>query len=153
MAKQKRTPQASRDPDLLGRLWQDTVLSLRLMFDRRIGGGVKLIPLGVLLYMLSPLDFLPDILLPFGIVDDLGVFVLGLQMFIRSAPREVVDEYRGIRKPTPPAQAPGTPPTVDGGAPYVIEGHYEVLDDGWDDYSADEDSDDSAYQNHNPRWR
>lgn len=120
--------QTPRDPDLLARLWSDIGLALRLLIDRRVSGGAKLIPALMVLYILSPLDFLPDLLLPFGVVDDLGAFLLGLQLFIHSAPREVVNEYRRVRAPA----APGTPRDSDT-PPHVIDGHfYEVLDAEWD---------------------
>lgn len=127
MTKQK----LPRDPDMLARLWSDVVLALRLMLDRRVSAGTKLIPALMIVYMLSPLDFLPDLLLPLGIVDDLGVFLLGIQWFIHSAPRYVVDEYRGLTSRT----APGTERT-NGQLPPVIDGRYQVLDDEWDNYDA-----------------
>jgi uncharacterized membrane protein YkvA (DUF1232 family) len=114
----KRKTQAN--PDLLARLWADMVLATRLLFDRRVSGTTRLIPLLTVLYILSPIDLLPDVLLPFGVVDDLSAFLVGLQWFIHAAPRDVVDEYRGIRPRkqggsyTPPEQA------------QIIEGEYEV---------------------------
>lgn len=137
MTKNKTT----RDPDMLARLGSDMMLALRLFLDRRVSLGTKLIPVLMVVYMLSPLDFVPDLLLPLGVVDDLGAFLLGIQWFIHSAPREVVDEYRGGRSRT----APGTR-RVDGRLPPVIDGRYQVLDDlddQWDNYSATED-DESA---------
>ncbi len=119
MTKQKR----NANPDLLARLWNDTVLGWRLLFDRRVSGPAKLIPLLIVAYIFSPIDLVPDVLLPFGVVDDLSALLLGLQLFIRSAPRDVVDEHRGLR----PRRQPGgyTPPQ---GA-QIIEGEYEVRDE------------------------
>ncbi len=118
MAKQKRS---DYDPDLLSRLWNNLTLSGRLLLDRRVGSGTKLIPLLMALYILSPIDLMPDVLLPFGIVDDLGALVFGLQMFIHNAPPEVVAEYReritGVAKRKAKEDQ------------NVIEGQYEVKDD------------------------
>lgn len=120
MAKQK----TQANPDLLARLWADIVLAGRLLFDRRVSGSARLIPLLTVLYILSPIDLLPDVLLPFGVLDDLSAFIVGLQGFIHAAPRDVVEEYRGQRprKPrggyTPPEEA------------RIIEGDYEVRDEG-----------------------
>ncbi len=122
MTKQRK----QADPDLLARLWQNLVLSWRLMFDRRVSGTAKLIPMAMLAYILSPIDLLPDVLLPFGVVDDIGVLLLGLQWFIRSAPPGVVDEYRGGRRA--PAQV------QDPDAPQIIDGEYHVYGDDNDDY-------------------
>jgi uncharacterized membrane protein YkvA (DUF1232 family) len=109
------------DPDLLSRLWNSLILSWRLMLDRRVGIGAKMIPLAVLAYIFSPIDFLPEIVLgPFGVVDDVGALLLGLQLFIRSAPPAVVDEYRNrlSRKLK-----------RGGDDPNVIEGEYTVRDE------------------------
>ncbi|MBN1966024.1 MAG: DUF1232 domain-containing protein [Anaerolineae bacterium] len=119
MAGPQRPP---TNPDALARLWNNMVLAWRLMFDRRVRGSAKLIPVVMLAYILSPIDLIPDILLPFGVVDDLGAFLLGLQLFIHSAPPDVVDEYRqrvarkrrGHFRPDEPK---------------VIDAEYEVRDD------------------------
>lgn len=116
MTKQKR----QADPDLLARLWQNLVLSWRLLLDRRVSSTAKLIPVAMIAYILSPIDLLPDVLLPFGVADDIGVLLLGLQWFIRSAPPGVVDEYRGGR----PAPAQDSDPN----APQIIEGQYHIYD-------------------------
>lgn len=115
--KQKSIP---RDPDLLSRLWNSLTLSWRLMFDRRVGVGAKMIPLAVLAYIFSPIDFVPELLLgPFGAVDDVGALLLGLQLFIRSAPPAVVEEYRN-RLAGKMKRSEDT---------NVIEGEYRVRDD------------------------
>jgi len=96
------------------------VLSWRLLLDRRVSSTAKLIPVAMIAYILSPIDLLPDVLLPFGVADDIGVLLLGLQWFIRSAPQGVVDEYRGGR----PAPAQDSDPN----APQIIEGQYHIYD-------------------------
>jgi len=94
MAKQKQTN--LKDPDLLARLWNNIALSTRLMLDRRVSGRAKLIPLLALLYMISPIDFLPEIAFgPIGVLDDVGVLLVALQMFINSAPQDVLRYYKG----------------------------------------------------------
>src|SRR5690606_27910695 len=86
----------TKDPELVARLWNNIVLSLRLMLDHRVSGRAKLIPLLALLYMISPIDFLPEIAFgPLGAVDDMGVLLLALQLFINSAPKDVLRAYRG----------------------------------------------------------
>ena len=108
--KRKRSDPAP-NPDLVTQLLRQLVLVGRLLADRRVSWKSKLIPLGVLVYMISPIDFLPDILFPIGIADDLGVLVFGLQFFIQSAPPDVVEELRvGGRKKTP----------------HIIDGEYTI---------------------------
>lgn len=141
MTKKKRT---TRDPDLLARLVKNMGLATRLFFDRRVSIPAKLIPLMMVLYMISPLDLVPEVFLPFGIVDDLGVFLVGLQLFINSAPREVLEEYRGSADPPQERVAPEhrarryrrrtRRPTDD--VPMVIDGQYDVRgdEDEYDEY-------------------
>ncbi len=122
MSKQSRK---NYDPDILSRLWSNLMLSARLLFDRRVGGTTKLIPLLAALYILSPIDLVPDLLLPFGVVDDLGALLLGLQLFIRNAPPEVVEEYRGrVADFAGTAQRRVRPDQQN-----VIEGRYQVKDE------------------------
>jgi uncharacterized membrane protein YkvA (DUF1232 family) len=97
----KRKNDVPRDPDLLARFMDNLMLSLRLLTDNRVGMAVKLIPAAVLLYILSPIDIIPDFLLPFGVADDLTALLLGLQLFIRSAPPDVVAEYRRRKQRDP----------------------------------------------------
>lgn len=105
-------PQNRRtDPDFLRRLWHNLSLSIRLMFDQRVHLSSKLIPLGMLAYILSPIDLIPEFLLPFGLFDDLSVFLLGLQWFIRSVPPDIVAQYQGSQ----PKQ--------------IIEGTYQVKEE------------------------
>jgi uncharacterized membrane protein YkvA (DUF1232 family) len=103
-----------------------------LLFDRRVSGTAKLIPLVLCLYILSPLDLLPDVFFPLGVLDDIALFLVGLQLFIHSAPPDVRDEYRGNRQKTKPHIAPGTA-ADDGDLPVVIDGQYEVRDDKVDE--------------------
>lgn len=74
-------------------------LSLRLMLDRRIDASYKLIPPLALLYVLSPVDAIPELLFgPFGLVDDVGVALVALEVFIRMAPPEIVREHMNVLK-------------------------------------------------------
>lgn len=123
----KKRSQNPPSPDLLTRLFRDVSLAMRLVIDRRVGGMTKLIPLLTMLYIISPIDLVPDFLLPFGIVDDLSAFVVGLQMFIHSAPPDVVKEYRTGK--TRPAIHEEAPRSKTSNAPQIIEGEYEVRDD------------------------
>ncbi|HVO69411.1 MAG TPA: YkvA family protein [Aggregatilineaceae bacterium] len=120
MAKQKRK---THDPDVLSRLWSNIVLAGRLLFDSRVSGVAKLIPLLLVIYILSPVDLIPDVFVPIGIVDDLTAFLVGLQLFILCAPAGVVAEYRHKPERRPHK---ATPKPDD---PRIIEGDYIVHDD------------------------
>lgn len=99
------------------------VLAVRLLFDRRVSGLAKLIPLLMMIYILSPVDLIPDVFVPIGIVDDLTAFLIGLQLFILCAPADVVAEYRHRSDRTPREE------TSQADTPRIIEGEYIVHDD------------------------
>lgn len=66
----------------------------RLLNDSRVPLLPKLIVPAALVYLLSPIDLVPDMILGLGQLDDLGVLALGVTMFIELCPRDVVDEHR-----------------------------------------------------------
>jgi len=68
-------------------------LFLRLFVDPRVSLGPKLVPLGILVYLIVPVDLLPDFFLVLGQIDDLVVILLGLRLFLRLCPPEVVQEH------------------------------------------------------------
>src|SRR5688572_9836604 len=84
----------SRDPNTIRALYDRTIVSFKLMFDNRVSLLTKLIPLGTLAYVLSPVDFIPELLVgPLGAFDDVGIIVLGLSLFIQAAPPDIVQEH------------------------------------------------------------
>ncbi|MBI2845349.1 MAG: DUF1232 domain-containing protein [Chloroflexi bacterium] len=66
----------------------------RLFRDRRVPWTVKLLPLFAIVYILLLPDFIPDLLLGFGQIDDLTFLLLGMKFFVDLAPQEVVEEHR-----------------------------------------------------------
>jgi uncharacterized membrane protein YkvA (DUF1232 family) len=78
-----------------------------LFQDSRVSMWVKsVLPLS-LIYALSPLDFIPDMFLGVGQLDDLGVILLGITLFVKLAPPEIVQYYQnlieyGQETPLPP---------------------------------------------------
>lgn len=64
----------------------------KLMWDRRVPLSTKLVPLLALLYIISPIDLIPDALPLLGITDDLGLFLLSLEYLIRRA--DAADHHR-----------------------------------------------------------
>ena len=70
-------------------------LTIRLMLDRRVSLRSKLIiPIAIILFI-SPIDLIPDIIFPFGRIDDIICLVLAPIFFICTCPIEVVKEYIG----------------------------------------------------------
>ena len=69
-------------------------LILRLVGDKRINPWLKLIPIGGLLYLISPLDLIPDIALPIiGELDDAAVLWITNYFFVELCPPEIVSEH------------------------------------------------------------
>jgi uncharacterized membrane protein YkvA (DUF1232 family) len=60
--------------------------------DRRSGFWTKLPVLFSFIYLLSPIDLIPDFIPFFGYVDDLIVVPLLLNLSIRLLPKDVLDE-------------------------------------------------------------
>ena len=61
-------------------------LAFRLLREPRVPLLTKGVPLLAALYVISPLDFLPDIFPVIGQLDDLGIAVVALQIFLRLCP-------------------------------------------------------------------
>jgi uncharacterized membrane protein YkvA (DUF1232 family) len=69
-------------------------LVLRLLGDRRVSALIKLIPIGALAYLISPVDLAPGIALPvIGALDDAAIVWLGTYLFVELCPPDVVKEH------------------------------------------------------------
>ena len=80
---------------LFGQLWKTGRLALRLARDSRVPMTAKLVLGGTLLYLISPIDVVPDWLPLAGQADDIAILLAGLNMFIKACPRRLVDEHSG----------------------------------------------------------
>ena len=69
-------------------------LAVRLMREPRVPLAIKSVPLLSLLYVLSPVDFLPDILPLLGQIDDAGLVLLTVGLFLRLCPQDAVTHHR-----------------------------------------------------------
>ena len=61
-----------------------------LLRDRRVSGIDKLLVVGAIAYILSPLDFIPDFIPFLGQVDDIFLLVTAVSRLITNAGRRVV---------------------------------------------------------------
>lgn len=69
-------------------------LILRLIGDKRVNPWLKVIPVAGLVYLISPLDIIPDIMLPvIGELDDAAILWLTNYLFVELCPPEVVAEH------------------------------------------------------------
>ena len=116
-----------RSDSWMSEILRQVSLIWRLWRDRRVPFWLKLIPPAVLVYLLSPLDMLPDPLLGLGQLDDLGVILLGLRAFVALAPNEVVREHlTELNDRNHVEDSPTRAPPV---GPYTIEGEYRIIDE------------------------
>lgn len=92
------TPNPTSSGNRLGivaELVRNAQLVWRLLKDSRVPLPVKLILPGVVgLYVLSPIDALPDVLPLLGQLDDIAVLFAGVAIFIEMCPRDIVEEHR-----------------------------------------------------------
>lgn len=78
--------------------FQDIVRHLkligRLMADKRVSFFLKLLPVGALIYLFSPIDIAPGLALPvIGALDDAAILWLGSSLFLSLCPENVVREH------------------------------------------------------------
>ena len=110
-------------PRILPRIIRLLRLVWRLTFDKRVSIFLRaLVPLAVV-YVISPLDLLPDMRAPFGIarIDDLIVLGLAILLLTKLAPQHVIDEHSG--KP----QVSDRPEDKD--PEKVVDGSSHLIDD------------------------
>ena len=55
---------------------------------------LKALPIGAVVYVLSPLDVVPDVLPLLGEIDDLAVILFALTGFVRWSPSAAVEYHR-----------------------------------------------------------
>lgn len=62
--------------------------------SREVSPLKKVVSIGLGIgYLLFPLDIIPDVLVFFGIVDDVAVFTFILQLIVKLAPEELKERY------------------------------------------------------------
>jgi len=104
---------------MLQELMRNAALAWRLWTDSRVPLLTKLLPVGVLIYMLSPIDLVPDVVPIFGQVDDLLAIVLGVRAFIALCPPELVQFHQSGARDYPPSGADDK----------TVDGTFRVMDD------------------------
>lgn len=69
-------------------------LLLRLLGDKRVSFWAKLVPIGALIYLISPVDLMPGVAFPIiGALDDAAIVGLGSYVFLELCPPAVVKEH------------------------------------------------------------
>ena len=112
-----------KSPGFWSGLIRQLGLAWHLLWDPNVPLWTKLVPFIGLVYILSPIDLIPDPILGLGQLDDLGVLLLGLRMFIQLVPDEVIERH--LRRVSSKA---GEWRVVDEELP-AIDAEYEVKDE------------------------
>lgn len=86
-----RTPQEAID--LVRKLPSYIRLVWALLRDPRVPVTRKGLLVLLAAYIVNPIDLIPDFIPVLGQLDDIAVTLIVLDLFIRSAPKEVVDEH------------------------------------------------------------
>ena len=82
-----------KGPGFWREVWQQTRLVFRLFGDPEVPIYLKFVPFLGLLYVLMPVDLIPDFLLVVGQLDDITALIVGAKVFIELAPPHVVARH------------------------------------------------------------
>lgn len=75
-------------------IFEQIELTWRLLRDPRVPTLTKAIPVGAILYVLSPFDLIPDFFIGIGQLDDIGVLIGAMRLFESAAPEAIVNEHK-----------------------------------------------------------
>ena len=81
-------------PSLLRTLVSQARLTWRLLREPRVPLLTKSVPVLAAAYVISPLDFIPDVLPLIGEIDDVAVILIAIGVFIKLCPSGAVDFHR-----------------------------------------------------------
>lgn len=93
----------------LWRLPYHSRLVARLLRDPRVGLGPKLLLLGTAVYVVVPVDVLPDWLPLIGALDDLTLLALACRGFLALCPEPVLAEHSAVLARRPAAEPASRP--------------------------------------------
>lgn len=81
-------------PGLLRTLLSQMRLAIRLVREPGVPLLTKALPLLAALYLFSPADLVPDVIPLLGQIDDVGVVLISLEVFLRLCPPGAVAFHR-----------------------------------------------------------
>lgn len=123
-----RNPGLREQPSWFQGLLQNARLAWRLLWDPRLSPWIKLaLPGFLLLYLLMPLDLIPDLLPLLGQMDDLLALLLAGWLFLNLSPRWLVEEHQEAMRGTAARSRPTESRASEQGP--VIDGRYRIVDE------------------------
>jgi uncharacterized membrane protein YkvA (DUF1232 family) len=122
-SKKARAPEETAG--VLTGLFHEGQLVWQLFGDPRVASTLKIaLPILAALYVLSPVDLIPDFIPVLGQMDDLAILALAVKLFLTLAPPQVVAEHR--QKIWHPNRNGQTGQTASEGE--TVEGEYRVVE-------------------------
>jgi uncharacterized membrane protein YkvA (DUF1232 family) len=91
-----------RSPGFWMNLLNSFRIAWKLLWDSQVPMSAKAVPILTVLYVLSPIDFLPDVFVGLGQLDDVALLLLGTQLFIAVSPKDIVARVRAEIEGRPP---------------------------------------------------
>jgi uncharacterized membrane protein YkvA (DUF1232 family) len=82
-----------KSPGFWREVWQQIRLVFRLLRDPEVPLYLKIVPFLGLLYLLVPVDLIPDFVLGVGQIDDMMALIVGAKVFIELAPPHIVARH------------------------------------------------------------
>jgi uncharacterized membrane protein YkvA (DUF1232 family) len=82
-------------PNLLRTLLAQVRLVLRLVREPRVPLLAKAVPILAAIYVVSPIDLLPDVLPVIGQLDDVGIVLIAIELFLRLCPPAATAFHQG----------------------------------------------------------
>lgn len=115
-----------RQLKFLPQLWRTGRLALRLVQDPRVPLAAKAIFVATVIYIVSPIDLVPDWFPVVGQADDVLALIAGLNLFLRACPTWIVEEHEdrmGGRREDRRSEEPGFSDSYDRGRP--VDARYQ----------------------------
>ena len=130
MAKQVKPSNVGETAGVLAGIIKNARLVWRLLRDPNVSTWLKMIPPASLLYLLFPFDFLPDLALGLGQLDDIAIILLGLKLFIELCPQEIVRRHlREMSSVSGSYRVVDEEPTQEPAPSAYIEAPYRVIEE------------------------
>ena len=131
MTKQGKASDLGETAGVLASIIKNARLVWRLLRDPDVSAWLKTIPLASLLYLLFPFDFIPDLALGLGQLDDIGVILLGLKLFIELSPQDIVRRHlREMSSVSGSYRVVDDEPSEEPSPSGYIEAPYRVVEEG-----------------------
>jgi len=130
MARRGKASNLSDTAGILASVVKNVRLVWRLLRDPEVSPWLKMILPATLLYLLFPIDFLPDPVLGLGQLDDIAIILLGVKLFIELCPQDIVRHHlREMRSIPGSYRVVDEEPSREQSPSGYIEAPYRVIEE------------------------